>query len=442
MSCGRGDGLRGNFSSSYGRFYAEPEHVERVTGSSLRSMFIPRLTPHAQILMGQSYSGGFVRGQLKHYGVQFDTSEISGNGILLMKKVIQAGKCDKVPDHIAELRVQMHTEWLDSVTPERISECPELVMEKYFLSSGQPDRTKTTTVIGIPQNLRSSYRADNIRDAANKVAGLHHETGWGPTTQTIFLGWDPVAVNKAAKGHYAKEENALKAVEDKRAHEREALHAGYLESKTGNGSKGSKSPSPVGSYIIDCEVIEKGYLERTEDLSLEIRQTKEPGVFEADFDFGILEGMMIMSTEENILEQYCSQLDRDAGAEEEDDSEEDEEDEDDDRKPTASSKRKAGASTGRGRPKKSKVEASLTYVVRLKFREMAEGEVHYTAEKGTIQFDGKSLVSFDGKVDLPCVGEDVPFTARKISDSPASSGRVWADYSESAYEYARVGRWH
>ncbi len=55
-------------------------------------------------MVNGGYSGSFVRGQLKHYGVEFDEKEISGNGTHLIKKVLQAGKCDKVPDNIAELR--------------------------------------------------------------------------------------------------------------------------------------------------------------------------------------------------------------------------------------------------------------------------------------------------------------------------------------------------
>src|SRR5436190_10388877 len=135
------DITRDGFVCSFGRFYTQPGRVERVEGSSLRSMFLPRLTPEGRRQLNAGYSDYFVRGQLKHYGVQFDESEISGNGTLLMKKVLQAGKCDKVPDHIIELREQMHAEWLNKLTPEQLSHHPDWVMERYFLSSGQPDRT-------------------------------------------------------------------------------------------------------------------------------------------------------------------------------------------------------------------------------------------------------------------------------------------------------------
>jgi hypothetical protein len=448
---------RDGFACAYGRFYAQPGRVERVNGFSLRSMFLPKLTPEGRRQLNAGYSDNFVRGQLKHYGVQFDESEISGNGTLLMKKVLQAGKCDKVPDHISELREQMHTEWLNKRTPEQLSNHPEWVIERYFLSSGRLDHTKTTTVVGIPLPQHSSYRASQMHEAASKVTGLHQATGLGPKTQTIFMGWDSVAVGKAAKSHAAKEAKELQAAENEREDERAEIHTDYLN--TLKRKKSLRTYSPVGSYIIDCKQIEGEWPDRAGDLSLDIRQTKEPNVFEASFDFGVLEGVMIISAEKDALEQYCSQLDREAESdgdevEEGDWSEEEDEDREkievedkveNDRKPTTGSKRRAEALRGHSPPpKKSKARAAQPriYLLKLKCRETGEGVIQSTEERGTIKFKDENLASFIGKANLPCVGQGVPFTARKISDAPACPGNSWADYSERAYEYARVRRWH
>jgi hypothetical protein len=374
-----------------------------------------------------------------------------------MKKVLQSGKCDKVPDHISELREQMHTEWLNKLTPEQLSSYPEWVIERYFLSSGQLDHTKTTTVVGIPLPRHSSYRASQMHEAASKVTGLHQATGFGPKTQTIFMGWDSVAVGNAAKSHAAKEKKELQAVEKEQEDARAEIHTDYLN--TLKRKKGPWTYSPVGSYIIDCKEIEGGWPDWAGDLSLDIRQTKEPNVFEASFDFGILEGVMIISAEQNVLEQYCSQLDREAESDGDEDegggwSEEEDEDREktevedkveNDRKPTTGSKRRGEVLQGHGPPpKKSKARAAQprTYLLKLKCRETSEGEIKSTAERGTIKFKDENLASFIGEADLPCVGKGVPFTARKTSDTPASPGNLWADYSERAYEYARVRRWH
>jgi hypothetical protein len=168
---------------------------------------------------------------------------------------------------------------------------------------------------------------------------------------------------------------------------------------------------------------------------------------------------MIISAEKNALEQYCSQLDREAESDGHEDeggdwSEEEHEDREkievedkveNDRKPTIGSKRRAEALKGHGPPpKKSKARAAQprTYLLKLKCRETGEGVIQSMEQRGTIKFRDGKLASFIGEANLPCVGKGVPFTARKTSDTPASPGDSWADYSETAYEYARVRRWH
>ena len=83
-----GDIIRDGFTYTFGRFYTR-DRVERIDGSRLKTMFLPRLTAEANTLLSVS---GFVRGQLQHYGVGYDEQEYSGNGTLLLKKVLRAGK--------------------------------------------------------------------------------------------------------------------------------------------------------------------------------------------------------------------------------------------------------------------------------------------------------------------------------------------------------------
>ncbi len=79
---------KGDFAYSYGRFYAGTGRVERVEGPALRSMFLPTVTREGRRQLDTSSGASFVQGQLIHYGVQFDESNISGCGTLLMKKVL------------------------------------------------------------------------------------------------------------------------------------------------------------------------------------------------------------------------------------------------------------------------------------------------------------------------------------------------------------------
>lgn len=130
-----GEITKDGFCYSRGRFYVRPGYVERVESSALRDMFLPRISPLGRQKLNGPNSDNFVRAQLKHYGVAFDESQISGDGSLLMKKALLIGKCDRVPDHIADLHEQMHAEWLNKSTPEQLASYPKLVLEKYFLSS-------------------------------------------------------------------------------------------------------------------------------------------------------------------------------------------------------------------------------------------------------------------------------------------------------------------
>ncbi|KAL5002107.1 kinase-like domain-containing protein [Aspergillus recurvatus] len=87
---------RNGFASAYGRFYTSRASIERVDGPSLRRMILPKQ-------LGKHHD--FVRGQLQHYGVPFEEHKLIGNGTVLLKKAVQAGKCDAVPAHLLELQV-------------------------------------------------------------------------------------------------------------------------------------------------------------------------------------------------------------------------------------------------------------------------------------------------------------------------------------------------
>lgn len=96
------DIVRDGFACAFGRFYAQGR-VERIDGSSLKAMFLPRLTAEANTLLQRHYRDSFVCGQLQHYGVDYDEKDISGNGTLLLKKVLKAGKVRLVPPHLAKV---------------------------------------------------------------------------------------------------------------------------------------------------------------------------------------------------------------------------------------------------------------------------------------------------------------------------------------------------
>ncbi|KAI0206053.1 hypothetical protein F4808DRAFT_470933 [Astrocystis sublimbata] len=434
--------FRDGFSSAFGCFYAEPEGVQQMAGSSLRNDFLPKMT-----LEGKQYiCNQFVRGQLKHYGVAYQENEISGRGTCLLKKVLQAVKCDRVPSHISKLRAEMHEEWLAQLTPEELSNYPKCIMESYFLTGGKPHRAKTREVIGIALDVHSRYRVSQICRAANSVAGLHQQTGRGPKTHTIFMGWNSTAVSKAAEGHAAKETEAAKATEEERFKERAEAHSDYL--KAMGWTKGSPMHSPIGRYMIDCEYIERGWDHQAEGMSLDISATDEPGIFVASFDFGFAEGVMMMRIDREKLEMYCIQLDIDAnnsGDEHTDDTDDyndydtdtdygsdyDSDYDDYDTDSTDNTDYKKETRTG-----------SRDFYIKLKFVETVQGEIIPWSEDGTITFKDGNMVEFCGMANFTSVGYDVQFTGQKVSDDVVGQAKSWSDYSTSAYDMIPYRRWH
>lgn len=432
---------RDGFASAFGRFMADPGRMDRIEGSQLRSMFLPKLSREGQKALRDN--SGFVRSQLKHYGVQFEEREFIGKGTALMKAALQAGKCDQVPGYIMKLQKQMHAEWISERTPEQLSSDPDWVMQKYFLSADQPDRTKMTTIVGIPLDRYSQYRSGQMIEAASKITGLHHLRAFGPKTQVIFMGWDRAAVEKAANRYPVEEARRLQDEEDERENGRKKIHMDYLNSR----SQQTEDVTPVGTYIVDSEAIERGYPDMADDLSLDIHRTDTPGVFKADFDFGVLEGVMIICSEKFALGEYCADESDWNDYMDEEGSEEETDDEDSvpvKENVKLGAKRNPPASKPMTRPKKYKAgqDQPRKYLLKLKCREMGEGMIHFEASNGTINFEDKNFASFEGVADFPDVGQGVFFFARKVSDLPCPSRNDWTDYSERQYEIERVKRWH
>jgi hypothetical protein len=329
----------------------------------------------------------------------------------------------------------MHTEWLQSISDEQISGHPDWIMDKYFVDgSGKPDPTKTTEVVGIPYSRSSDRRISQLREALGRVSGLHQATGSGVSTQTIYLGWDQRAVKKAAKDHGSKEARARQAKGNAREERRTLKHERYLANSR------TMIPSPVGQYIVDCEEIEQGY--EVTDLTLAIRATRTSGLYQASFDFGIIEGVMMLSADESMLAPYAEKYGDDSDIEDDYGEDEDEDEEEDVKFAGGSTKRKATAKPAGGRPlKKAKTGKPRIYFVRLKSRDTGTGEINTEANEGKITFNAPTLSGFTGEAKIGCIGLKVIFTARKVSAVAPDSWDSWDNYSEAAYEYARVSRW-
>jgi hypothetical protein len=256
----------------------------------------------------------------------------------------------------------------------------------------------------------------------------------------MYIGWDRKAVDAAANRH-AREEAAQREEQAEQEAERAAEHKKYLADMKKKTTKGHMSPSPIGRYTIDCQAIENNWPGEAENMTLSIQPTQTSGVFQVHFDFGILKGMMMISSDESALAPFSADNEDD---EDDDDSEGDTNDDPHER-PATGSKRKATTTKGRGPSKTTKKDAgrkSTKYFLRMKSRETGEGQINPVAENGTITFKGSDFASFTGQADeMNCVGQGVVFTGRKVSDVPRKSHEQWKDYSWAAYEHARISRW-
>ncbi|KAJ5630174.1 hypothetical protein N7528_003831 [Penicillium herquei] len=155
---------------------------------------------------------------------------------------------------------------------------------------------------------------------------------------------------------------------------------------------------------------------------------------------------MIIGADKATVARYCSRVDDNHYDDESDDDDEDEDDSDStdlkgSGKSKTGSKRKAPAPKRTKGPKKPKTTMVLTYQLSLRCEETGEGEIFSRPGDGTIKFKDGKFASFTGDAAIPYVCSGV-FTARKVSNSPDSHNKEWADYSERQYERARISRWH
>ncbi|KAK0704310.1 hypothetical protein B0H67DRAFT_557148 [Lasiosphaeris hirsuta] len=460
---------RDGFSTAFGRFYAHGR-VERIEAAKLRAMFLPRLTPEANKVLRNHST--FVRAQLQHYGVKFDESELTGQGTTLLKKALQAGKLDEVPDNIQALRHEMHRTWLDQMTPEDLASHPAYVMEKYFVdAAGAPDRTRTKAVVAIPYRLHSSHDPGQLREAADAVRGLHHATatttgsGTGTGAEIVFLGWTKTAVSKAVKAHAAQEAKQAKPARQakakpaKQAKAKAKAEAAEAAAEYEDDSEGGELPPSFlnGQYAVTCGEVEEEWPDMAENMTLSIGGTSRHNLLRAAFDFGVVQGVMMLSFDEGLLDTLCKR-DRDLSSDEgdyDDDDDGDDDDDDDDRdsgqhSATTGAKRKTTARSKGKRPppaKKAKAVAgggwksSSRFFVRLKSMESETGEIHPTPTKGVIRVVDKGINQLAGTVNITGIGGDIKFTARRVRGPPRGLHDKWENYSQAAYEKARVDRW-
>lgn len=165
----------------------------------------------------------------------------------------------------------------------------------------------------------------------------------------------------------------------------------------------------VGGYAITLEGTWPGVKDE-DDLGLDISESSTPGVYEASFDFGLLQGVMVLSADESLLEDHIQKLeDR---SDEEDDSEED-----------------LDLAWKNARSTKDGVKLML----QLQWRGIDdEKKLQSGPYDGDITFTSKTLKKFSGSITWPYVGGSVEFHGKRVTDESNGDASEWNDYDESA----------
>ncbi len=391
----------------------------------------------------------------------------------------------------AEQQERKDAAWEACTTPaERATKDLDRFLTHYFLTDGRPDPSKT------PEPLALTGFEDRfaLHDKARKIPGLETCSGGEGKTRTICIGWGysvqalALKMNVESRRRKKEQEDALW---DAAMEEHRELAAATR--KQGGPKVVGLSPEPPnlqkckGSYIIRCERVAQSYPSRDLfTLDVGFGRGPNPRVLSGALEFSFFQGTMLLALEQDRrrLDQFSGVRKRvrdkfqDADSEEEgsveeeseeegseeegseeghsedDDSGEEDDEEDDtegedceevvDKHNHAQPTRKRKAPphiSSPGRPTKKIKSAAQRISILLRGRETGMGEIQPDPEAGYLEFIDELFTHFRGKVDLPYIGRAVEIEGFKIAPRAKQSAEPWDNFSEDAYEHARVARW-
>ncbi|KAF4955686.1 hypothetical protein FGADI_4379 [Fusarium gaditjirri] len=469
------------FTLTKGFFRATNGDVALVSASRLRELFQPeslrlkRDQKEASETARQLFRKSFFAGQLRHYGIKLPKSGTTDTLRYLLRDAVLDGKCDKVPESIIALRESMERdllplykkwekdvrEWdindrqrrlveFDSCeTPgQKASYDLHLFLSHYFTTDGQPDQRKTPE----PLSLEGFCQRYQLEEMVRRIPGLCTAAGGSGNHKTICIGWNKSAVALLAADITSRALDAEKHEAEMRWEKAMDQHRQFVSTlKTPAPSQDRKGKKVFdlelcqGSYVIKCDPVTSGwqYL-NSHILTMNIFAGKK-STLRATYDFGIIEGTMHLSNEDDFLVDLTD--DRDDDDSQTDDIAESE-DESEEKEITNGRKRSLAQdlkNKRKSRPhKKRRLAPSLSRRVfyRLRGQETGEGQVLPDPEPGQIDFLDDNCTKFSGLAyRFPYVGSNVEFSGYKISNTPKGFEKSWDDYSEGAYDRARMGRW-
>ncbi|KAL9621916.1 MAG: hypothetical protein Q9160_003737 [Pyrenula sp. 1 TL-2023] len=327
----------------------------------------------------------------------------------------------------------------------------ELFLRKYFVDGdGCPEMTRTRDVLYLP-SLANQAR---FCQAAEKVPGLHTQHIRFDSNQVV-IGWDKDDVSRKAaeiEGDRRKE----RATQKIRDWERK-LQEHYMFVEEAKKSDKIELPActATGSYMIRSTKFEERF-DEVDIMTLDIHNL-QPGAFKASFDFGVLEGTMLLAAHEDLLYEVMAKLERDEESSDDgDDSDEDNgdgdesEDEDGSTNPILDGMKKRKASTQSSliqeraiKKAKERPERTLRFHLQWRGVETGEGDIQHdpsNGHSGHLEFTDDTFTRFEGEASFAFVGSWIKFSGYKVGNIPVTEPEEWCMYSEMEHERARGGR--
>jgi len=433
---------------------------ERVSGSRLKELFNPRSLPlerdqiKAELEARSLFKKAFFAAQLRYYGIKAPSAATVASLKAQLRDAVDRGQCERVADSVATLEAAMrrdyeadHRVWQSAVrdweaeqerkkdvafakceTPGQEAACsPTRFLNRYFLTDGKPDHTKAPE----PMVLHGFTDGWTLQPEADKIPGLHISRGGKWPAQTVCIGWGRDDVWALARELTAQAE---REVQEKLAtiwqvamEEHEQFTA-----QTQHRNKPRSSPfnvdSITGSYIVQCQEITESWPDQIENvLTLDIATRKYPGgkVVDAAVNWGIFEGTMLLSLDQDALPKEVS--DSEDPFEEEDETDQDDDESNNPRKRTAPSASLPGQ-PGMKRAKQGEAAALRRVYLSLRGRETGEGEVYPDPYPGHIDFADDACSTFEGVTGIDFIGGDVKFRGYKVSDTPKKEPEHWSAF--------------
>ncbi|KAL8784314.1 MAG: hypothetical protein Q9195_009093 [Heterodermia aff. obscurata] len=432
----------------------------------------------------------WIEAQLKHYGIPFNSKAFVSDKQAALAQAVSDGLCNAVPEAVKSIEADLRQlfepkkrEYEVKLEESRVSEAArvnrefaalnsptaeteysmDMFLKKYFLDeAGKPDKSKTPEPISLPGFIQRSQ----MHAAAERVLGLETYSGGQGNDRTVVVGWDRSAVWRVAG--QVDNQSALKLQQAEEAEWDKLMqrHESFVSQARSRYQAAEFSIREIGGiYVIECEKL--GSYSSVEsynnDMRLRIMESRDEG-WVGIFDFGVLEGIMLLDENKENLASRVASIDRESEYEDEDQddfssetgdsSQEDEDDDGNQRENNTASlappqKRKAHSpspTTALPR-KKQKQRKTNGGNIFLQWRgvETGEGEIQldYSNEYvGQLNFSDDNGLEFEGTAGFGFVGSKVQFHGYKIQSLGGPVTRSWGDFSEAAHERARVARWH